>query len=628
MPAPYVPSTIDDIKNLKRAVNRGNGSFMRLMGKIEGVSRQTANSGVPRQIHAIVCGDSTAGRFWRNATGSAIGYPGILRAIERGTNQCAMIVDSTSITVSGTAYVYDNSGAGKYFDYEIHPTGQAWVVENSAYIKPTSNTQGNDWTLYYIKEANTATSTNTGTFELRNSGDSAAISVNGVSASLTFDCGAGVGNPLDAGKCQFLYFTLTVNATGGNYKLKLGSWETGNIAYNASAATVQAALEGLDASLTGNVGVSLSGTTYTILIKISAFGIHTLEWETVSLSGSTPNITYRPLGAPYPTFRVTTTAGTCRIWRPFVTRRDVNGIAFYDNFNRAGLRTGDTVKLNQTIANKIIGDIAPDIGTWQETFLQLGDSTVTPPSTFEGYSLANVAAYTASFRTLFDTAYDKTTWIVTVGYPNINSDPSDTNMLPARVVQKEAFRPYPNWIVVDLYESLGGSVEINALGSSWAGDGVHLGNAYNQAGATTILRETGLYDFAGLPEFLPVFSPYGLISGNLEVQASAGARLRLFTDNDDAYVQLLGTNRTLVFRNAAGTDIARFASSDAVGLSFLPNPVRLASTTGVQLRSGTGSPESVVTAPVGSLFLRTDGGASTTLYVKESGTGNTGWVAK
>lgn len=43
---------------------------------------------------------------------------------------------------------------------------------------------------------------------------------------------------------------------------------------------------------------------------------------------------------------------------------------------------------------------------------------------------------------------------------------------------------------------------------------------------------------------------------------------------------------------------------------------------------GNGSPETVVTAPVGSLFLRTDGGASTTLYVKESGTGNTGWIAK
>ena len=44
--------------------------------------------------------------------------------------------------------------------------------------------------------------------------------------------------------------------------------------------------------------------------------------------------------------------------------------------------------------------------------------------------------------------------------------------------------------------------------------------------------------------------------------------------------------------------------------------------------SGTSSPESVKTAPVGSLYTRTDGGASTTLYVKESGAGNTGWIAK
>lgn len=43
---------------------------------------------------------------------------------------------------------------------------------------------------------------------------------------------------------------------------------------------------------------------------------------------------------------------------------------------------------------------------------------------------------------------------------------------------------------------------------------------------------------------------------------------------------------------------------------------------------GTGSPESSVTAGVGSEYLRTDGGASTTHYFKESGTGNTGWVAK
>lgn len=43
---------------------------------------------------------------------------------------------------------------------------------------------------------------------------------------------------------------------------------------------------------------------------------------------------------------------------------------------------------------------------------------------------------------------------------------------------------------------------------------------------------------------------------------------------------------------------------------------------------GYGSPEGAVAAPVGSLYTRTDGGADTTLYIKESGTSNTGWVAK
>jgi len=43
---------------------------------------------------------------------------------------------------------------------------------------------------------------------------------------------------------------------------------------------------------------------------------------------------------------------------------------------------------------------------------------------------------------------------------------------------------------------------------------------------------------------------------------------------------------------------------------------------------GTGSPEGSVTAPIGTLYVNKSGGAGTTLYVKESGTGTTGWVAK
>jgi len=49
---------------------------------------------------------------------------------------------------------------------------------------------------------------------------------------------------------------------------------------------------------------------------------------------------------------------------------------------------------------------------------------------------------------------------------------------------------------------------------------------------------------------------------------------------------------------------------------------------GPQVRKGTGSPEGVVAAPLGTLYLSDSGGSATTLYMKEGGgTGNTGWVA-
>ena len=61
-------------------------------------------------------------------------------------------------------------------------------------------------------------------------------------------------------------------------------------------------------------------------------------------------------------------------------------------------------------------------------------------------------------------------------------------------------------------------------------------------------------------------------------------------------------------------------------MSYANSDIKLS--TGVLVMSGSGSPEAAKTAPVGSMYLRTDGGAGTTLYVKESGTGNTGWAAK
>jgi len=73
---------------------------------------------------------------------------------------------------------------------------------------------------------------------------------------------------------------------------------------------------------------------------------------------------------------------------------------------------------------------------------------------------------------------------------------------------------------------------------------------------------------------------------------------------------------------AISTDTTNFASTVLAGQT----DVQLAfDAVADKVKMGTGSPEGAVTAPVGAIFLRTDGSTGTTLYRKESGTGNTGW---
>lgn len=106
-----------------------------------------------------------------------------------------------------------------------------------------------------------------------------------------------------------------------------------------------------------------------------------------------------------------------------------------------------------------------------------------------------------------------------------------------------------------------------------------------------------------------------------------------------------GTTSTATI-NAYGTSLGYNATSHVFGgnISFDTSATRnigasnnLALTSYVTKRMytatvgdfyGSGSPEGVLTAGIGSTYRRTDGGAATSFYVKETGTGNTGWVAK
>lgn len=84
---------------------------------------------------------------------------------------------------------------------------------------------------------------------------------------------------------------------------------------------------------------------------------------------------------------------------------------------------------------------------------------------------------------------------------------------------------------------------------------------------------------------------------------------------------------TMVVSNAA---VARGAISAAesgnnTDITDLMSGVAIG---GSKINTGVGSPETVVAGNVGDVYLRQDGGAGTTLYIKESGLGSTGWVAK
>lgn len=97
---------------------------------------------------------------------------------------------------------------------------------------------------------------------------------------------------------------------------------------------------------------------------------------------------------------------------------------------------------------------------------------------------------------------------------------------------------------------------------------------------------------------------------NIPIKLVQGSDLWAFFYGGDDYIHVGNEAKPTVFDC---NNKVRFYKSGSFGINFI---------------FGSGSPEGVVTADIGSLYFRIDGGVSTTLYVKQSGTGNTGWGAK
>jgi hypothetical protein len=99
-------------------------------------------------------------------------------------------------------------------------------------------------------------------------------------------------------------------------------------------------------------------------------------------------------------------------------------------------------------------------------------------------------------------------------------------------------------------------------------------------------------------------------------------------ETDFTRLQFGGTTASFPALRRNATQLTAVLADDSAYAPIGALSLVLGATGVTTIGAGTGTPEAAVTAPVGSIWLRTNGGASTTLYVKESGAGNTGWVAK
>ncbi|WP_299078708.1 hypothetical protein [uncultured Paraglaciecola sp.] len=106
----------------------------------------------------------------------------------------------------------------------------------------------------------------------------------------------------------------------------------------------------------------------------------------------------------------------------------------------------------------------------------------------------------------------------------------------------------------------------------------------------------------------------------MQLEASTGDIVFL---NETSNLEVLRLSN--IGAGAAEADYIRAATE----LQAVGGTIRFGTSGGsVTDKTGSGSPEGVLTAAVGSTYRRTNGAEGTTFYTKKSGVGNTGWVAQ
>ena len=163
--------------------------------------------------------------------------------------------------------------------------------------------------------------------------------------------------------------------------------------------------------------------------------------------------------------------------------------------------------------------------------------------------------------------------------------------------------------------------------------------------SATIARTDAAQTFTGTQTFSNAIAPSilltggtsatGVFAGEIGMPNSTGIRWRNAANTGYYNVMYLdGSNIIQIASSGISTIIGGSVTVGASATLTTGNLIIGTSGKGLDFgssvlwRTGAGTPEGAVTAAVGSLYTNTTGGAGTTLYVKESGAGNTGWVAK
>jgi hypothetical protein len=165
----------------------------------------------------------------------------------------------------------------------------------------------------------------------------------------------------------------------------------------------------------------------------------------------------------------------------------------------------------------------------------------------------------------------------------------------------------PNW-------DAGGNLTATSFIGSLSGNATTATNATNATNVTSGVAGAVPYQLA------PSSTGFTAAGTSGQVLSSNGTSAPSWL-NQSALSVGTSTNATNVTGGiVSATTIT--ASSTIVASSF-----RNGGNSGPTISTGSGSPDGVVTAPIGSLYTNTAGGYGNTLWVKDYGTGNTEWTA-